>query len=183
MFQQVLKGRQDHFELKHGKLIPKAQHLKEIKGLESQLKHPLFPDNAYFALPDWNLFGGVPSCELHALTLGLSEHIIRAIFYGYKAVLRRSDLIDLDGKPLVGDLRLNLHIRRLERRLQLLKSDESIITFRPCQLALFHKVYFDQDSGAKMTGDNVKRLMLVLPFLIRNLISPEVQLHTKKVQT
>ncbi|MFN9904796.1 MAG: hypothetical protein ACK56F_01560, partial [bacterium] len=61
----------------------------------------------------------------------------RAIFYGYKAVLRRSDLIDLDGKPLVGDLRLNLHIRRLERRLQLLKSDESIITFRPCQLALF----------------------------------------------
>ena len=48
--------------------------------------------------------------QLHALTLGLFEHIIRAIFYGYKAVLRRSDLIDLDGKPLVRDLRLNLHI-------------------------------------------------------------------------
>ena len=82
-------------------------------------------------LPDWNLFTGVPSCELHALTLGLFEHIVRAIFHGYEAVLRRSDLVHADGKPLVGDLRLKLHIHRLEHRLQELNPDESIFTFQP----------------------------------------------------
>lgn len=156
---------------------------RDIKHMESTLKHPLFPENAYVCLgDDWNLFARVPSCELHALTLGLFEHIVRAIFYGYKSVLRRPDLVLPDGKPLIGDLRLSLHIHRLEKRLQNLDKDESIVAFSPFQVGLFHKVYQDKDSGAKMTGDNVKRLMLQLPFLIRDLITPEVQFHSSKFQ-
>jgi hypothetical protein len=175
VFRRILDGRKEMFEEDQGKWFRKdGVSQKEIKDLESALKHPLFPDSAYMSLPDWNLFTGVPSCELHALTLGLFEHIVRAIFHGYEAVLRRSDLVHADGKPLVGDLRLKLHIHRLEHRLQELNPDESIFTFQPCQVTLFHKVYHDQDSGAKMTGDNVKRLMLILPFLIRDLIKPEV---------
>ena len=128
-------------------------------------------------LRDWNLFEleGIPSCELHALTLGLFEHIIRAILFAYKAVLRRTDLVNsANGKPLVNDSRLSKHVVRLEKRLQNLDSDESVVRFWPCQVSLFHKVYHEQDSGAKMTGDNVKRLMMVLPFLFRDLITPEV---------
>jgi len=87
--------------------------------------------------------------------------------------LRRPDLIDSDGKPRVGDLRVGLHTYRLEKRLQELDLDESVIHFQPCQVTLFHKVYHDQDSGSKMTGDQVKRLMLVLPFLIKDLITPQ----------
>ena len=173
MFNRILDGRKEMFEENQGKWFRKdVVSQKEIKDLESALKHLLFLDSAHMSLPDWNLFTGVPSCELHTLTQGLFEHIIRTIFHGYEAVLRRSDLVYADGKPLVGDLRLKLHIHRLEHRLQELNPDESIFTFQPCQVTLFHKAYHDQDSGAKMTGDNVKRLMLILPFLICDLIKP-----------
>jgi hypothetical protein len=174
VFRTIVEKRMENYRLDHGKWIQRPNRAREIKILESSLKHPLLPDNAYMSLKDWNLFSGVPSCELHALTLGLFEHIVKAIFYGYKSVLRRPDLIDSDGKPLVGDLRVGLHTYRLEKRLQELDLDESVIHFQACQVTLFHKVYHDQDSGSKMTGDQVKRLMLVLPFLIKDLITPEV---------
>ena len=176
VFEKILEARHIHYQYRNGKWTQRAGQSRAIKDFESALKHPLFPDNAYVVsgLREWNLFAGVPSCELHALTLGLFEHIAKAIFYGYKSALRRPDLVDSDGKPLVGDLRLNLHVYRLEKRLQDLDVDKSVINFRPCQVGLFHKVYHDQDSGTKMTGDNVKRLMLLLPFVIRDLITPEV---------
>ena len=96
VFQEILKGRQEHYVFRRGKWIPRANHTIAINELQSTLKHPLFPDNAYMSesLRDWNLFEGIPSCELRALTLGLFEHIIRAMFFTYKAVLRRTDLVN-----------------------------------------------------------------------------------------
>ena len=38
----------------------------------------------------------------------------------------------------------------------------------------FHDIYIDGKENAKMTGDRMKMLMLTLPFMVRDLITPEV---------
>ena len=38
----------------------------------------------------------------------------------------------------------------------------------------FHDLYIDGKENAKMTGDRMKMLMLTLPFMVRDLIAPEV---------
>ena len=38
----------------------------------------------------------------------------------------------------------------------------------------FHYLYIDGKENAKMTGDRMKMLMLTLPFMVRDLIAPEV---------
>ena len=38
----------------------------------------------------------------------------------------------------------------------------------------FHDIYVDGKENAKMTGDRMKMLMLTLPFMVRDLITPEV---------
>ncbi len=41
-------------------------------------------------------------------------------------------------------------------------------------LAHFHYIYIEGKEGAKMTCDHMKMLMLTLPFMICDLIAPEV---------
>ena len=38
----------------------------------------------------------------------------------------------------------------------------------------FHDIYIDGKEHAKMTGDQMKMLMLTLPFVVRDLVAPEV---------
>jgi hypothetical protein len=38
----------------------------------------------------------------------------------------------------------------------------------------FHDLYIDGKENAKLTGGRMKMLMLTLPFMIRDLITPEV---------
>ena len=38
----------------------------------------------------------------------------------------------------------------------------------------FHDLYIDGKENAKMTGDRMKMLMLMLPFMVLDLIAPEV---------
>ena len=38
----------------------------------------------------------------------------------------------------------------------------------------FHDLYIDGKENAKMTGDPMKMLILTLPFMVRDLIAPEV---------
>ena len=47
----------------------------------------------------------------------------------------------------------------------------------PEYAAHFHDIYIDGKEGAKMTGDSMKMLMLTLPFMVRDLIEPEVHVH------
>ena len=84
------------------------------------------------------------------------------------------DLIDERGFPLINDTKLGHHIKRIETRFLSLIADESIIPISPGFDSQFHKVYFDKESSAKMTGDSTKNLMILLPYLIRDLIGPEV---------
>ena len=51
-----------------------------------------------------------------------------------------------------------------------------MITMSTEYAAHFHDIYIDGKEHAKMTGDRMKMLMLTLPFMVRDLIAPEVVL-------
>ena len=56
-------------------------------------------------------------------------------------------------------------------------ADNSVITISTAYAAHFHDIYIDGKEHAKMTGDQMKMLMLTLPFnafMVRDLIAPEV---------
>ena len=49
-----------------------------------------------------------------------------------------------------------------------------MITLSTEYAAHFHDVYINGKENAKMTGDRMKMLMLTLPFMVCDLIAPEV---------
>ena len=53
-------------------------------------------------------------------------------------------------------------------------ADTSMMTSSPEYAAHFLEVYVKKTENAKFTGDRVRFLMLTLPFLVRDLIAPEV---------
>ena len=107
--------------------------------------------------------------------LGLfGDHIVPAVLYRYTQVLRREDLVNSKGKPLLTTARLEAVWKRLADRFATVVADTSMITLSPEYAAHFHDIYIDGKECAKMTGDRMKMLMLTLPFVVRDLIAPEV---------
>ena len=107
--------------------------------------------------------------------LGLfGDHVVPAVLYRYTQVLRREDLVNSKGKPLLTNARLQAVWKRLSDRFATVVADTSLITMTPEYAAHFHDIYIDGKEGAKMTGDRMKMLMLTLPFMVRDLIAPEV---------
>ena len=113
--------------------------------------------------------------QLFVRYLGLfGDHIVPAVLYRYTQVLRREDIVNSKGKPLLTTARLEAVWKRLADRLATVVADTSMITLSPEYAAHFHDIYIDGKECAKMTGDRMKMLMLTLPFLVRDLIEPEV---------
>ena len=111
--------------------------------------------------------------------LGLfGDHIVPAVLYRYTQVLRRPDLINHQGKPLVTTARIEAVWKRLADCLATVVADTSMITMSTAYASHFHDIYIDGKENAKMTGDRMKMLMLTLPFLVRDLIAPEVIVYT-----
>ena len=111
--------------------------------------------------------------------LGLfGDHIVPAVLYHYTQVLRRPDLINRQGKPLVTTARIEAVWKRLADRLATVVADTSMITMSTAYASHFHDIHIDGKENAKMTGDRMKMLMLTLPFLVRDLIAPEVTVST-----
>ena len=107
--------------------------------------------------------------------LGLfGDHIVPAVLYRYTQVLRREDLVNTNGKPLVTVARLEAVWKLLADSFATVVSDTSMITLSPEYAAHFHDIYIDGKECAKMTGDSMKMLMLTLPFMVRDLIAPVV---------
>jgi hypothetical protein len=109
--------------------------------------------------------------------LGLfGDHIVPAILYRYTQILRRPDLLTSKGKPLVTKARLEIVWTRLADRLSTVVADTSMITISPEYAGHFYDmpVYINGKENAKLTGDRMKILMLTLPFMVRDLIAPEV---------
>jgi hypothetical protein len=116
-----------------------------------------------------------PKDELNQWYLGLfGDHIVPAVLYRYTQVLRRPDHINSKGKPLVTTARLEAVWKRLSDRFAYVVADTSLITLSTAYVAHFHDIYIDGKEYAKMTGDPMKMLMLTLPFMVRDLIAPEV---------
>ena len=107
----------------------KAQSKTAAREYEARIRHPLFPDNAYFTeVPDFDVLQRTPTCELHFATSGAYEHIIRAILHQFQKVLRRPDLVKgHDRRPLVSEARIAMISRRLMDRIRLLKQDETMM--------------------------------------------------------
>ena len=106
--------------------------------------------------------------------LGLfGDHIVLAVLYRYTQVLRREDLVNSKGKPLVTVARLEAVWKRLADRFATVVADTPMITLSPEYAAHFHDIYIDGKEHAKMTGDHMKMLMLTLPFVVCDLIAPE----------
>ena len=97
-----------------------------------------------------------------------------AVLHRYTQVLRRPDLINSKGNPLVTTARLKEVWTRLAGRLETVVADTSMITLSTEYAAHFHDVYINGKENAKMTGDRMKMLMLTLLFMVRDLIAPEV---------
>ncbi len=97
-----------------------------------------------------------------------------AVLYRYTQVLRRPDLVNSKGKPLVSEPRLEAVWKRLSARFASVVADNSMITLSTAYAVHFHDMYIDGKDNAKMTGDRIKMLMLTLPFMVRDLIAPEV---------
>ena len=107
--------------------------------------------------------------------LGLfGDHVVPAVLYRYTQVLRREDLVNSKGKPLLTTARLEAVWKRLADRFATVVADTSMITLSPEYAAHFHDIYIDGKECAKMTGDHMKMLMLTLPFVVRDLLAPKV---------
>jgi hypothetical protein len=150
-----------------------------VKDAEQRLRHKLFPPNSWMKLKDFNVLTSCPKDELHQWFLGLyGEHIIPAMVHRYTQVLQRHDLIRHDrngvAHPIVSNEAVARVFRRLADRLQGVVADTSMMTISPEYAAHFLEVYVKKTENAKFTGDRVRFLMLTLPFVVRDLIAPEV---------
>ncbi len=111
--------------------------------------------------------------------LGLfGDHILPAVLHHYTQVLRRSDLLNSKGKPLVTTARLEAVWKRLSDRLATVLAYTSMIPMSTAYASHFHDIYIDDKENAKMTGDQMKMLMLTLSFMVSDLIAPEVITYT-----
>ena len=108
------------------------------------------------------------------------DHIVPAVMYRYTQVLRRADRVKSKGKPLVTTARLEAVWKSLADRLATVVADTSMITLSTAYTAHFHYIYIDGKENAKMTGNRMKMLMLTLPFMVRDLIDPEIMVKKKK---
>ena len=91
------------------------------------------------------------------------------MLYRYTQVLWRPDLVNSKGKPLVTTARIEAVWKRLSDRFKTV-----VARMSTAYAAHFHDIYIDGKEHAKMTGDLRKMLMLTLPFMVLDLIAPEV---------
>ncbi len=78
--------------------------------------------------------------------LGLfGDHIVPAVLYQYTQLLRREDLVNTKGKPLVTVARLEAVWKRLADRFASVVANTSMITLFPEYAAHFHYTLMAKD--------------------------------------
>jgi len=151
----------------------------QVAKAERTLKHKLRPDNAFFKALHFDIFKCVPKEELHQFLLGLfGDHIVPATMYEYTMALRRPDLVKKNKSGsetfLITNKMLENVWKRLRDRLASIKSSTSMIEISSEYASHFYDMYVQKHAGKHMTGDRVRILLLMLPFVFRDLIAPEV---------
>ena len=158
----------------------------QVAAAERKLKHKLYPVNAMLEVKHCNVIQSAPKEELHQMLVGVyGEHVIPATFYEIKETLRRPDLVlsrTRDGavsRYAVSDDMLKGTFVRLRDRLAICDSSTTMIQVSPDYAAHFLAMYMEPEVK-HLTGDRVKVLMLNLPFLLRDLIKPEVRSNLQR---
>ena len=82
-----------------------------------------------------------------------------------------------DSKPLLNDVRMNAILDRLRTRLASVRANECTFTISSDLAAHVLSILLDKDSSRTLTGDRTKLVLLVLPFLIRDLAYEEVLIN------
>ena len=177
MIEAINQGRERFYDMDdQGNYVRKAtSREKEIRDYERVIKHPLTLSNAYLTVvPNFELMANSPLCELHALSSGFLDHIVQAVLFKFSSVLRSPELVRDDGRPLISEARLGAFSRRLQDRFRSLSPDECMVNVSPSFVDNWKKVFLVPDSGARMTGDQYKLVMLLQGFLYNDLLFPEV---------
>jgi len=152
-----------------------------VERLVRQLKHKLRPENAYFNALNFDAFLAAPKEELHQFLIGLyGDHLLPATKYEIEKVLSGPDTIkgfnkNKDPQYIISKTMLKGVWKRLRDRLASLDSSTSTIEITNDYAAHFYDMYINNHDGKHMTGDRMKILLLNLPFLLRDLVAPEVK--------
>ncbi len=154
--------------------------LTQVLEEQRRLKHKLTPENAYFKAKNFDHIASAPKEELHQFLIGLyGEHILPATLHEFERLLRNdmySMGVDANGnqKYLITKTMMANIWARLRDRLASIESSTSMIEVTSDYAAHFFDMYVKNHDGKHMTGDRIKILLLNLPFMLRDLILPEV---------
>ena len=129
-----------------------------------------------------------PREELHQFLIGLyGDYIIPATVFEIERVLRDPALIT--SRPgaavttyVISNDRLAAVWARLRDRLASVDSSSSMVQVTQDYAAHFYDMYINKHEGKHLTGDRVRILLLTIPFVLRDLIAPEVCSHTRDTQ-
>ena len=152
----------------------------QVADLEAKLKSKIRPYNAYFKANGLELYSSVPREELHQFLLGLlGDYIIPGTVYEYERVLRHPSLITSPPGAkiptyVISNEMLAAVWARLRDRLASVDSSSSMIQITEDYAAHFYSMYIDKHEGKHLTGDRIRILLLTLPFMLRDLVAPEV---------
>jgi 6-pyruvoyl-tetrahydropterin synthase len=152
--------------------------LIQVEELVQLLKHKLRPENAYCKAHDFEVFLSAPKEELHQFFVGLYNHL-PATMHEIEKVLRGPDAIKAFNKNkepmyIVSKKMLRTVWKRLRDRLASVDSGTSTVEITNDYAAHFFDMYVNNHDGKHMTGNRMEILLLNLPFLLRDLIEPEV---------
>ena len=129
-----------------------------------------------------------PREELHQFLIGLyGDYIIPATVFEIERVLRDPALIT--SRPgaavttyVISNDRLAAVWARLRDSLASVDSSSSMVQVTQDYAAHFYDMYINKHEGKHLTGDRVRILLLTIPFVLRDLIAPEVCSYTRNIQ-
>ena len=137
--------------------------------------------NAYYGARDFDLLQSCPSEELHQFLIGVyGDYVIPSTLYEVEQILRRPNLVlskpgSTTARHLVSNEMMAGVWARLRDRLSALDSSSSMVEVTLDYAAHFYDMYIEKHRGKHLSGERVRILLLTLPFLLRDLIAPEVK--------
>ena len=148
----------------------------QVDRLVKELKHKLRPENAYSKAEEFEVVLSAPKEVLHQFLIGLyGHHLFPATMYAIEKALLGPETIRGYDKNRAPMYVVSKNVKTgLGDHLASLNSSTSTIEVTDDYAAHFYDMYIRQHDGKHMTGDRMKILLLNMPFLLRELIAPEV---------
>jgi len=150
---------------------------EKIKAWETE-NRMRFGSNSLLELIDLGFHATImmPRDFLHLILLGLfGHHIIKAIIYLIQTFISKAVFCEPHGprSAPVPESVMKRVMRRLATRLSTVQADESCLTITQKFARHFLKVY--EQGKSSFTGPRMMNIMLVLPYILRDLAGPERQ--------